>query len=177
MFMDSETFLSGKSPRATGIARWAGGKIVLEVSSYIGTALPPGDLVTSVRGVIVEAGRVVVLRNRDGRHYLPGGRIKSGETYLEALTREIDEECGLELTDAEYIGFIHFRHRTPKPERYPYPYPDMYHLIYMVGAAGDIRSGDPDGYEEEARFVAVEEAKRIEGMAFAIPFLKRATGI
>jgi len=141
MFMDSERFLSGKSPQATDIARWADGKIVLEVSSYIGTEVPPRDLVTSVRGVIVEAGHVVVLKNRDGRHYLPGGRLKSGEAYLEALTREIDEECGLELTGAEYIGFIHFRHRTLKPERYPYPYPDMYHLIYRVISGQEIWTG------------------------------------
>jgi ADP-ribose pyrophosphatase YjhB (NUDIX family) len=118
--------------------------------------------------------KVVVLTNVDGRHYLPGGRLEPGETYLEALGREIEEECGLHIDESELIGFIHFKHLTSRPINYPYPYPDMIHLVYLVKAAGEVRSGDSDGYEEAADLASPEMASTIEGTDFARPFLLRA---
>ena len=41
-----------------------------------------------------EYGRVLLVRARSGRCYLPGGRIEPGEDERAALAREIDEECG-----------------------------------------------------------------------------------
>lgn len=49
----------------------------------------------SVKGVLVQRGRVLVLRNERGEWELPGGRLDDGETPEEALTREIREEAGL----------------------------------------------------------------------------------
>lgn len=119
-------------------------------------------------------GKVVVLTNVDGRHYLPGGRVEPGETYLDALAREIEEECGLQIVACELIGFIHFRHLTSRPLNYPYPYPHMVHLVYLVQAAGEVQSGDADGYEESAELTSPELASQIEGTDFAKPFLQRA---
>lgn len=170
------SFLRGQSPVGSSVERWGGGRIVLELCSYLSETVPPAELVTSVRGVVLTAGRVVVLRNRDGMHYLPGGRREPGESYLETLAREVREECGLALTEAEYLGFIHFRHLSPKPADYPYPYPDMYHLVYSVQSEGRVRSEDPDGYEEQAKLVMPPEAEQIDGMEFALGFLKRAVG-
>lgn len=39
-------------------------------------------------------GRLLLIRGATGRWYLPGGRIKAGEGPIEALRREIAEECG-----------------------------------------------------------------------------------
>lgn len=49
----------------------------------------------SVKGVIVVAGRVLLLANDRGEWELPGGRPDRGETDREALRREIHEELGL----------------------------------------------------------------------------------
>jgi 8-oxo-dGTP diphosphatase len=40
------------------------------------------------------SGRILLVRARSGRCYLPGGRIEPGEDARTALAREIEEECG-----------------------------------------------------------------------------------
>lgn len=49
----------------------------------------------SVKAVIVDQGRVLLLANDRGEWELPGGRLDPGESETEALIREIDEELGV----------------------------------------------------------------------------------
>jgi 8-oxo-dGTP diphosphatase len=49
----------------------------------------------SVKAVIIECGRVLLLANDRGEWELPGGRIDPGESESEALAREIREELGV----------------------------------------------------------------------------------
>ena len=49
----------------------------------------------SVKAVIVDRGRVLLLANDRGEWELPGGRLDPGESETEALVREIDEELGV----------------------------------------------------------------------------------
>lgn len=50
---------------------------------------------------------LVQVRNRD-KYYFPGGKIDEGESYVEALQRELKEELCLDLaeTDLEFIGTV-----------------------------------------------------------------------
>ena len=48
----------------------------------------------SIKGVLVEAGRVVLLENERDECELPGGRLEPGETPETCLVREFAEESG-----------------------------------------------------------------------------------
>ena len=119
----------------------------LLVTTYLTDRLPPAQLVSSVRAVVTIGRQIVMLRNPDAAHFLPGGRLEVGESYLQALRREVTEETGLNIRGAKQIGFLHLHHLTPEPTVYRCPYPDMIHLVYAAEGSGTLRSGDADGWE------------------------------
>ncbi len=59
--------------------------------------------VASVKAFIEHDGKVLILREskkysggtNHGLYVMPGGKVNEGEHFLEALRREIKEECGL----------------------------------------------------------------------------------
>lgn len=55
--------------------------------------------------VSVQDGRLLVVRKRGGSVFiLPGGKKEGGETDLEALRREVDEELGCTVHSIEFEG-------------------------------------------------------------------------
>lgn len=60
-----------------------------------------------------ETGRLLVVRKRGAQFFmLPGGKTEPGETAIETLIRELDEELGLstEQSQLRYLG--HFQARA-----------------------------------------------------------------
>jgi ADP-ribose pyrophosphatase YjhB (NUDIX family) len=51
----------------------------------------------SIKGVLLEAGRVVLLENERGEWELPGGRVEAGEDPAICLAREFAEELGISV--------------------------------------------------------------------------------
>jgi 8-oxo-dGTP pyrophosphatase MutT (NUDIX family) len=49
----------------------------------------------SIKGVLIQDGRVLLLLNERGEWDLPGGRPDPGEDHRAALVREVREETGL----------------------------------------------------------------------------------
>ena len=49
----------------------------------------------TIRGIIVRDGKIAMQCSREGEYKIPGGGMESGETYLQALKREVLEETGL----------------------------------------------------------------------------------
>src|SRR5262245_15437832 len=104
----------------------------LRVRTYLTTTLPPLDLVSSVRALVRQAGKSLVVRDPISVHILPGVRREPGETLMQTLHREVLEEAGWTIREPRLIGLAHFQHLTPKPDDYRYPYPDFLHLVYVA---------------------------------------------
>ena len=55
------------------------------------------DHPTSIKGVVLHRGRVLLLANERGEWDLPGGRPDAGEDHRATLVREVREETGLDV--------------------------------------------------------------------------------
>ena len=63
----------------------------------------------SIKGVLVEAGRVVLLENERDEWELPGGRLEPGEAPMTCLVREFAEELGAVVVAVSLTaGFTRF---------------------------------------------------------------------
>jgi len=51
----------------------------------------------SAKAVIIFGGKVLLLKQPNGRWDLPGGKVDSGEDIVEGLIREVEEETGLKV--------------------------------------------------------------------------------
>ena len=51
----------------------------------------------SVRGVIVRDGKIAVQQSAAGDYKILGGGVEEGETFEQALIREVQEESGLKV--------------------------------------------------------------------------------
>jgi 8-oxo-dGTP diphosphatase len=63
-----------------------------------------------------ESGKIILIRRGDtGEWCLPGGTLEWGETFREALPRELKEEAGVELLEAgELLGLYSNPKRDPR---------------------------------------------------------------
>jgi 8-oxo-dGTP pyrophosphatase MutT (NUDIX family) len=58
----------------------------------------PSSFSISVKGVVLQDERVLLLKNERAEWELPGGRIELGETPEDCVMREIAEETGWKVT-------------------------------------------------------------------------------
>jgi 8-oxo-dGTP pyrophosphatase MutT (NUDIX family) len=132
----------------------------LERRLYATPDPPPDALVSSVRAVVFRKAAVAMIRDPDGSHHVvPGGRREAGESQADALAREIGEETGWRFENAKRFGFLHFRHLSPKPDDYPYPYPDFFQTLFVAEATDhDRRRIVRDNWETHSRMTPISRA-------------------
>jgi hypothetical protein len=95
-----------------------------------------------------------------------GGTLEPGESYMDAIRREVWEEAGARLLAFELFGAWYCRSLMAGPYRPHLPYPDY----YRVAGYGDIELlGTPQSVEGGERVVSVEcvaveeAARRLNG--------------
>jgi 8-oxo-dGTP diphosphatase len=112
---------------------------------------------TVAGGLIQDDGQLLLVQNRRRNGALdwspPGGviEIADGESLLDGLTREVEEETGLRVT--EWLGPL-YQVDALAPDLGWHLHAEV-HLA--VGYEGALEIADPDGIVVDARFVAVDE--------------------
>jgi len=80
------------------------GKIPLTLYELITDLIP----LASVEAIISKDNSLLFLRRQNspakGQWWFPGGRIRKGETFEEALYREVKEETGLQVIKSELVN-------------------------------------------------------------------------
>jgi len=70
------------------------------------------SVLVSVKGVLLEPGGVIVLRNERDEWELPGGRPEPGENHEACLVREVLEELGLAVCVRQRVDTWLYEVRT-----------------------------------------------------------------
>ncbi len=144
-------------------ALWADGTLPLAITSFLGDRLPPLELVTSVRSIVLRGSAILVLHNRHSSHIMPGGRREPGETLEDTVRREVLEESGWTIGHLSLLGFRHLRHLGPKAPDYRFPYPDFFWLIYVADAAEFVPGAKlSDDYEMDAEFHTFDTVRALD---------------
>ena len=111
------------------------------------------EAIEVVAAVIERDGKLLITRRPEGSHLsglweFPGGKPQPGETFEQALRREIDEELGAEVSVGERIETIEWQ------------YPDK--RVRLVFFRCDVR-GEPRPLEgQEMAWVTPAELARYE---------------
>ncbi|MBN2220706.1 MAG: GNAT family N-acetyltransferase [Vallitaleaceae bacterium] len=108
----------------------------------IGEGIDPNrelDGRTSVRGVVIKDNKMLLISTKRGDYVIPGGGIEEGETAVEAIAREIQEETGYEVTSVkEYLGQILFRKTDMYDAAKQYQILSLFYLCEVKDTQGEI---------------------------------------
>ncbi|MEI6843392.1 MAG: NUDIX hydrolase [bacterium] len=108
-----------------------------------------GKILQAVHGFCFCGDKLVVVYAQDKGYWtFPGGGIEKGETYEEAVVREVKEESNMKVLHQELIGYIdvYEKDRTIRQTR----------SFCIVEPYGDFVS-DPDGDISEIKLIDPKE--------------------
>jgi 8-oxo-dGTP diphosphatase len=123
------------------------------------------DMIRVAVGILRQQNRILVAERPSGKPYagyweFPGGKIEENELSLDALKRELHEELGITVSDAEH-WFDHIHH-----------YPDKTVLLemWMISSfSGEMHSKE----NQQLRWVTFEEMQALRLLEGNWPIMER----
>lgn len=117
------------------------------------------EFVVAAAILLDSQGRVLLVGNDwqgfgNVRYTLPGGIVERGESTLDALSREVAEETGLEITHVEHLAYSVHVEDVRRNDR-------AVSFAFLAEYDGLLNPRDPDGFIVEARFFPVDEVQQI----------------
>jgi 8-oxo-dGTP pyrophosphatase MutT (NUDIX family) len=114
----------------------------------------------SVKAIITDdAGRILLLKERDGSWELPGGGLEHAENIQEALAREITEETGLTVTrmsnQPAAFWTLHKEVGSPTLKWFAF-------VAYEAAVSGDFQLDPTNDEAQEARYFSKDEASTLQ---------------
>lgn len=120
-------------------------------------------LLDVVRIVSLNDGKVLLVKEFDDENWkLPGGKIHEGETILQAILREIEEELGIQLNPENIKNYV--KKTIPHSENYR-------HIVLIDIADSDIQETTEVVEHIWADKDAIPEGKFQEHIRTAIAFV------
>jgi ADP-ribose pyrophosphatase YjhB (NUDIX family) len=151
-------FVATHDPQAHEDGHW--GEMRFHLASYLCPRLPPLELITSARAVVLHARQVMVVRDPGSMHILPGGRRQAGESLEQTLRRELLEETGWAIGKPHLLGVRHFHQQSRTPAAQPYP--DFFQVVFVARARRfHLEARERGGYELDAAFQPIADVRRL----------------
>jgi 8-oxo-dGTP pyrophosphatase MutT (NUDIX family) len=108
----------------------------------------------AVRAVVRRDGELLmILSTRRGDYKFPGGGLDAGETDVDALARELAEECGARLTDIGAVVGDTLEYRASRMAGEPVL--RMLSRYYACHVADDFGPQRLDDYEQQLGFLPI----------------------
>jgi 8-oxo-dGTP pyrophosphatase MutT (NUDIX family) len=119
-----EQDLAAQYPNLFGPVTWG----PVQCQFVLQESEPPAHLVSNISIVPFVGDKVIQIELDDGSLEIVGGTLEPGESYQEAIERELMEEAGARLLSLEPFGVWHCHSPAPSPFRPHIPHPDFYRL-------------------------------------------------
>jgi 8-oxo-dGTP pyrophosphatase MutT (NUDIX family) len=118
----------------------------------------------AVRGIIVQNATLLMIYSpKNGDYKFPGGGVDRGESYQDALIREIREECGATVAHIEReFGCVVEYDQAVEPEYGVFKMTSHYYVCHVEHVFGE---QNLDDYEDDLGFepvwIGIDEAIKI----------------